>query len=268
MTVAEIRGKISETGTNLSERMEDLLTSDVFGCMRYLPAEKALVPFLQTARSLHGNALTIPGEVLRVHWSFWPWLKLAGRIPCEPDVVVGIETEENYIHLVLIEAKYYSGLSSEEDERAEPNDQLARELDNLDMVSCATLGWRTQSEIASRALLFITQDMGIPRDLIVKSLAEYTRKRNRDGDIFWVSWRFLPYILERRLEKETVPENKAVLEDMLALLLRKELRMFGGVEPVAEYFALPEFYSVTPTKYSWPELPESLDIDYAFEVTR
>ena len=88
------------------------------------------------------------------------------------------------MHLVLIEAKYCSGLSSEEDERAEPNDQLARELDNLDVVSCATLGWRTHLEIASRAPLFITQDMGIPRDLLLKSLAEYTRKRNRDGDIF------------------------------------------------------------------------------------
>ena len=30
MTVAEIHGKISETGVNLSERMEDLLTSDIF----------------------------------------------------------------------------------------------------------------------------------------------------------------------------------------------------------------------------------------------
>jgi len=168
----------------------------------------------------------------------------------------------------LVEAKYYSGLSSEEDERAEPNDQLARELDNLDAVSCATLGWRTHLEIASRALLFITQDMGIPRDLLVQSLAKYTRKRRKNGDIYWASWRFLPSILERSLEKETVPENKAVLEDMLALLLRKELRMFGGVAPVAEYFALPEFYSFTPTKYSWPEIPESLDIDYAFEVTR
>ena len=268
MTVAEIRGKISETGTNLSERMEDLLTSDIFGCMRYLPAEKALVPFLHTARSFHGNTLTVPAKVLRVHWSFWPWLKLAGRIPCEPDVVLGLETEENHVHLVFIEAKYYSGLSSEEDERAEPNDQLARELDNLDAVSCATLGWRTHLEIASRAPLFVTQDMGIPRDLLAKSLAEYTRKRNKEGDIYWASWRFLPLILERSLEKETVPENRAVLEDMLALLLRKELRMFGGVEPVAEYFALPEFYSLTPTKYSWPEIPKSLDIDYAFEVTR
>ena len=236
--------------------------------MRYLPAQKALIPFLQTARSLRSNILTIQGEVIRIHYSFWPWLKLANRIPCEPDVVLGLETEENQVHLVLIEAKYYSGLSSEEDERAEPNDQLARELDNLDVLSCATLGWRTHLEIASRTLLFVTQDMGIPHDLLVKSLAEYARKRNKHGDIFWASWRSLPSILERNLEKESVPENRAVMADMLALLLRKGLIMFGGVEPVTEYFALPEFYHFTPTKYSWPVIPESLDIDYIFEVTR
>ena len=268
MTVAEIRGKISEAGTNLSERMEDLLTSDIFGCMRYLPAKKALIPFLRTAYSLHGNTLTMPGEIVRVHYSFWPRLKLVGRRHCEPDVLLGLETKENHVHLVLVEAKYYSGLSSEEDERPEPNDQLARELDNLDAVSCATLGWRTHLEIASRELLFVTQDMGIPRDLLIQSLAEYAHKRKRDGDIFWTSWRFLPSILERSLEKESISENRAVLEDMLALLLRKELIMFGGVEPIAEYFALPEFYHFTSTKYSWPDISESLDIDYAFEVTR
>jgi len=268
MSIAEIRGKISETGTNLSERMEDLLTSDIFGCMRYLPAKKALIPFLQTARSLHDNILTIPGEVIRVHYSFWPWLKLVGRIPCEPDVVIGLETKENHVHLVLVEAKYYSGLSSEEDERAEPNDQLARELDNLDAVSCATLGWRAHLEIASRTLLFVTQDMGIPHDLLVKSLAEYARKRSKHGDIFWASWRFLPFILERNLEKESVAENRAVMADMLALLLRKGLIMFGGVDPITEYFALPQFYHFAPTKYSWPVIPEFLDIDYVFEVTR
>jgi len=268
MTVAEVHGKISEAGTNLSERMEDLLTSDIFGCMRYLPSQNALIPFLQTACSLHGNTLTIPDKITKVHYSFWPWLQLPSRILCEPDVVLGLETEGLQVYLMMVEAKYYSGLSSEEDERAEPNDQLARELDNLDVVSCATLGWGTQLEIASRALLFVTQDMGIPRALLVKSLAEYGRKRNKDGDIFWASWGFLPSILEQNLEKESVPENRAVMADMLALLLRKGLIMFSGVEPIAECFALPEFYHFTPTKYSWPVIPESLDIDYVFEVTR
>ena len=150
----------------------------------------------------------------------------------------------------------------------EPNDQLARELDNLDVLSCSDLGWRTHSEIASRALLFVTQDMGILRDLLVQSLAEYTRKRKKNGDIFWASWRFLPLILEQSLEKEGIQENRAILADMLALLLRKGLIMFGGVGPITEYFALPEFYHFTPTRYSWPVIPESLDINYTFEVTR
>ncbi len=268
MTIAEIHGKISETGTNLSERMEDLLTSDVFGCMRYLPARKALIPFLQTACSFHGNILAIQGEVVKVHYSFWPWLKLSDRIPCEPDVVVGLETVENQLHLVLIESKYYSGLSSEEDERAEPNDQLARELDNLDVVSCANLGWRTHSEIIARSLLFVTQNMGIPKDILVQSLDEYDRKRNKHGDIYWTSWRFLPSILEENLEKESVAENKAVMADMLSLLLRKDLIMFSGMEPITEYFALPEFYHDLPTKYSWPIISGSLKVDYEFEVTR
>jgi hypothetical protein len=268
MTVAEIRGKISQAGTNLSERMEDLLTSDVFGCMRYLPAKKVLTPFLCRARSFHGNTLVAPSGVIRVHYSFWPWLKSPGRIPCEPDLLLGLETEDRRVHLVLVEAKYYSGLSSEEDERIEPNDQLARELDNLDVVSCATLGWRPHLEIASRVLLFVTQDMGIPRALLAQSLAEYTRKRHKSGDVYWVSWRFLPTLLEQSLEKETIPEDIAVMEDMLKLLLRKGLVMFGGVEPINEYFELPEFYRFAPTVYSWPHIPESLDIDYTLEVLR
>ena len=45
MTVVEIHGEMAEEGTNLSERVEDLLTSAIFGCMRYLPAEKALILF-------------------------------------------------------------------------------------------------------------------------------------------------------------------------------------------------------------------------------
>jgi hypothetical protein len=268
MTVAEIRGKISGAGANLSERMEDLLTSDIFGCMRYLPIEKALIPFLERARSFHGNSLTVPDKIIKVHYSFWPWLELPGCIPCEPDIMLGLEATGRQLHLVLVENKYYSGLSSEEDERTEPNDQLARELDNLDAVSCMVMGWEPNLRIASRTLLFITQDMGIPRALLAKSLDEYTRKRHKTGDIYWASWRFLPPILEGSLEQETTPENKVVLEDMLALLLRKELRMFGGMEPVVQYLTLPDFYSISPIQYSWPDIPEYLAIDYTFEVVK
>lgn len=179
MTVAEIHGKISEEGINLSERMEDLLTSDIFGCMRYLPAQKVLIPFLLRARSFYGNALTVPVKVIKVRYLFWPWLKSPGCIPCEPDVVLGLETEGRHVHMVLVEAKYYSGLSSEENESVEPNDQLARELDNLEAASCATLGWRPQLEIASRAVLFVTRDMGMPRELLRQKIEQIEAKIRR-----------------------------------------------------------------------------------------
>jgi hypothetical protein len=266
MTIAEIHGKISKEGTNLSDRMEDLLTADIFGCFRYLPIQEGLIPFLSTARSFHGHTIMLPSKLMAVHYSFWPWVKLRGCTPCEPDVVVGLETEGKRLHLVFIEAKYRSGLSSQEDENESPNDQLARELDNLDTVSPMNLHWSPDLTILSRSLLFITQDMGMPRNLLAESLAEYTRKRNRDGDIFWTSWRFLPTILEQSLERQSSSENIAVLEDMLNVLLRKGLIMFYGVEPVCEFFIIPQFYQITERGYLWPDIPRPMDIDYNFEV--
>ena len=35
MTIAELHGKISGTGKNVHDRLEDLLTSDVFGSILY-----------------------------------------------------------------------------------------------------------------------------------------------------------------------------------------------------------------------------------------
>ena len=266
MTIAEIRGKISEDGTNLSERMEDLLTADTFGCFRYLPLEKALIPFLSTAQSFCGHTLELPREIVGVQYSFWPWVKLHGPTPCEPDVVIGIEAEGRHIHLVFVEAKYRSGLSSEEDEGESPNNQLARELDNLDRISPVNLHWSPELTVTSRTLLFVTQDMGMPRNLIAQSLAEYQRKRNKQGDIYWTSWRLLQSILEESLRQDNSPQSIAVIEDMLKLLLRKGLIVFRGVDPIIPSLDLPRFYVVPPRIYTWPSAPEYTEVSYKYEV--
>jgi hypothetical protein len=272
MTIAEIRGKISAAGTNLSERMEDLLTSDVFGNLRYLPPERALLPFLCTACSFQGRAFQLEGRIVRVHTAFWPWLKSPNCIPCEPDVVLGLETEGKIVHLVAVEAKYYASLSSEEDERAQPNNQLARELDNLNEVTAVALGWNHGLRIVSRTLLFVTQDMGMPRADLARSLAEFARKRKSEGDIFWTSWRFLPSILEKGLSTESEPGRRAVLEDMLQLLYRKALTMFRGVERLAGQFTLSAFifYQSKTRSYELPHIPEFADIlcEYTYKVVR
>ena len=270
MTLAEIHGKIADSGTNTSERMEDLLTSNVFGCLRYIPANKALIPFLETAISFHGKSLTIQNDVIEVHSAFWPWLTPPGCIPCEPDIVFGFETAGNTVHVVMIEAKYYSELSSEEDERPDPNSQLARELDNLNTITPLMLKWDSSIKIASRTLIYITQDMGIPRKDIAKSLDEYKRKRGNMGDIFWTSWRLLPPILDKIIADEKDSGRKAAIDDLLLLLLRKGLIMFQGIEPCLFQLTSKDFkfYKQATHRYIWPEIPRSADIlpDYEYRV--
>lgn len=268
MTIAEIKGKISESGSNLSERMEDLLTSDVFGCLRYLPVEKGLFPFLKTAWSYKGLPLNIPFSTNKTQYLFWPSLRIHGCNPCEPDVLLSIETKQG-IHLIMIEAKYFSGLSSEEDSCAEPNNQLARELDNLNTISNSHLGWSTGLDIISRNLIFITQDMKIPLSLLSQSLAEYQLKRG-EGDIFWTSWRFLPAILDKQIVLEHNIEHKAIMEDILLLLQKKGLTMFCGVDPVVYEFKIRDFdfYHITPRKFSWPSLEILKPIGYTYGSSR
>ena len=261
MTVAEIHGKLS--GTSLSERREDLLTSDVFGCLRYLPPQKVLVPFLKTARSLSGKTLSISGSISTAYYAFWPSLQALRHAPCEPDVVLGLETDDG-IYLIMIEAKYHSGPSSQENNDLFPHHQLAREMDQLSAVSCANLDWVTPSEPKSRTLLYVTKDITMPEADMERACLEYSSKRAASMDIYWTSWRFLPSILESSLVHETMPEHRAVIDDMLRLLERKWLILFSGVDPVEMEIHLPDFYQVGISSYDWPDMTLVLPMRYSY----
>jgi len=53
MTIAELCGKVSSLGANVTDASEDLLTSDVFGCLQCVPPECGLVQFFEIARLLY-----------------------------------------------------------------------------------------------------------------------------------------------------------------------------------------------------------------------
>jgi hypothetical protein len=50
MVEAELRGKLGAAGTRAHDRAEDLLTSTVFGLLRYLPLKEGLLSLLGRAR--------------------------------------------------------------------------------------------------------------------------------------------------------------------------------------------------------------------------
>ncbi|MEC0238350.1 hypothetical protein P4H66_00500 [Paenibacillus dokdonensis] len=116
--LAEIHHKISSSGSNLSDRLEDQLTGDVFGALRYLPFQLGLKEILQTVRlknAGHNSPDPIWKSFLETtqdydyELKFW-YRHAEGEIDLileHTDVVLGIEV------------KYYSGLSSEDDESEE-----------------------------------------------------------------------------------------------------------------------------------------------------
>ena len=261
MTIAEIRGKISSrSGINLNDRMEDLLTSNVFGAFRYLPPHLGLLDFIGTAINRDKKSLKYSVKPCWVNWSFWPYLKIQGAKNCEPDVLIGLEDNQRNIHIVMIEAKYLSGKSSEEDQSEQPNDQLARELHNLRLLKPKDIAWAESKNIKERTLVYITQDAGIPISEISQSLKEYQRKRHDKPEIFWTSWRFLPQLVESIIGKAENEYQKAILQDLLDLLIKKHLTMFHGMAPIS-FTLKPQnfmFYQMAPLKYVWPQFQTSL----------
>jgi len=78
MSIAELHGKISSSGTNLSDRLEDLLTADIFGPLRYLPFQDGLSHILIQAMNYHDHSFfsVVPGiRDIAPTFRFWPKLR-------------------------------------------------------------------------------------------------------------------------------------------------------------------------------------------------
>ena len=186
MLDALLHGKLSQK----QENMEDILTSFVFGMIKYLPAKDALFPFLAKSEAQFGNRplnfLLHETDTTKVDYEFWPRLEEKKCKPCEPDVLITITQQEpkGSKIFILVEAKYRSEKSSYSDESEKPNDQLAKEWSNLKQ--------KSENQNATPYLVYLTADFGFPIEQINKSQQELEDKGRSKGEIYWLSWRHFP----------------------------------------------------------------------------
>lgn len=241
MIPALLHGKL----TREQENMEDILTSNVFGALKYVPAELGLLPFLRKCQTLDARSTTISKikQVTYVEYQFWPSLReraqLAGEEficrSCEPDLLLRIGDIQGRRLIVLIEAKLHSGKSQiQPGNPDQPNDQLAREWDNL---ACIAL-----KENAEPLLVYLTADFDIPVGAIEESYDEYVRIRGRnDFECAWLSWRHIPQIF--------CHQTNEILVDLVTLCERLNLKFFYRNE---RFESLPEItWSFHPNEISF-----------------
>ncbi|HZG77586.1 MAG TPA: hypothetical protein VEZ72_17165 [Paenibacillus sp.] len=128
--IAEIHNKLASGGSNLHDRLEDQLTGNIFGTMRYLPFSLGLGPVLrkthfetESQAVAFQSALSAMDDDETVEYRFWP------KHP-NGEIDLLIETATTVIG---IEVKYRSGLSSDDEveisdeaQWTESRNQLAR----------------------------------------------------------------------------------------------------------------------------------------------
>jgi hypothetical protein len=253
MLRALIHGKLSRD----QENMEDILTSNVFGTLRYTPTAEVILSFLSKASSLSGECpLTGLSVQSKIDYEFWPWLSEPGCSGCEPDVLLRVDDH----YLILIEAKYRSGKSSESkiiadsasitpttETSIERNDQLAREWQQLNLVA--------SKENRTPILIYLTAHMSLPREEIQKSEKELFAQAKTKATLCWLSWRHLAAIVSKNRD------NKE-LHDLLLVLQRLNLTFFEGFSTFRR-FDWPEWHF--DTKLQWDQMRALPAWDWRFK---
>lgn len=209
--IAELHGKISNSGSNLKETLEDNLTGNVFGSLRYIPFSKGIKNIL--LRVIEDNNFDqheIEEWAERIE--FWPYHKEG-----ELDLIINLN-----LVIIAIEVKYNSGLSSD-DEIANIDKSLEKSRNQLARES------RIVKELAVEKgkkpiLLFIAkQNEG-------KEIVNNIENRNiiEEGvELKFISWEDICLILEELYKRRGLSYfEEIIIKDIYNLLVKKGFNSF------------------------------------------
>ena len=227
--MAEVHGKISSSGSNINDRMEDLLTSNVFQLFRYLPKEHGILPVLSSAENSYdgeqSRTFIIPAGVNNVSYHFWKRFN-----NCEPDVFIELKQDEKVLANIMIEAKYLSGKSGSAvyEEEEDGVEIYVAQSDQLEKLWNAL---KTYSADTPHYLFYLTMDWVMPTPSIDESIKAIADDNCRDS-IYWLNWQSIHTTINEIVQKGKGSLSRAeelILTDILELLNKKGLKEFSGI---------------------------------------
>ncbi|MDR3597710.1 hypothetical protein [Clostridium sp.] len=258
--IAEIKGKISSLGSNLSNRLEDDLTGNVFGTLRYMSFNHGLKKILM--QGIYPKYLSYVIENIdEEEWSqfieFWPYDK-EGEI----DVLV------NFTDTIIgIEVKYLSGLSSDEDvnNNFSDSDEASFSKDDYESENQLSRESRIISRLGNgkkKILIFIADGEScreVYKDVKSRKIIE------KDVELAYISWQSIFDGLEE-LNPGNVYE-KVIVSDLKDLLIKKGFESFKDFT-ITDYVEN-KWYNFVATKKSSMsfEIKEEVDEELYYEFS-
>jgi hypothetical protein len=202
--IAEIKGKISSDGSNLSERLEDQLTSNIFGTLRYIPAEKGLLHILKRIKFF--------SQIEQNKW--FAFLSSIQPNADSCDYNFWVKGQKSEIDLIIefckvtigFEVKYRSALSSA--------DQLEREAFDL-LIS---------NKLKEKFLILLGVE---PEVNFIAAITNNEKKLPHQINFGYLSWQdILLSLIEIHKNISLNEFEKLMVKDMIALLRKKKLERF------------------------------------------
>jgi hypothetical protein len=236
--LAEIHHKIAKNGSNLSERLEDNLTSDFFGTIRYLPFELGMQEVLLTVE--------FDDHQLKSYWSesiyllrdypfrYHFWHKIG------PDEIDLLLISDDLV--IGIEVKLYSGLSSE-DEDIDPERDYETSKNQLARYSA--MMEKNFKNTKDKYLLFVAPYQTMSS---VKVRMQNVSIISPDVQLGFMNWQDI----HQRLDSLTSTNKSAqlILTDLRNLLKAKELVHFHGFQSALSPIISSNIYSFSG-KWRW-----------------
>lgn len=216
--IAEIKGKISSTGSNLNDRLEDDLTGNVFGNLRYMSFNHGLKQIL--IQGIYPRSLSkIIENIDKDEWSkfieFWPY-----DIEGELDALIKLENT-----IIGIEVKYLSGISS--DDNVNNSSDFKGEFtteDSIMSINQLSRESRIVSQVGNnknKILLFVADGEScreVYKNIKARNIIE------NDVELAYISWQNILHGLEN-LKIDNVYE-KVIVSDLKNLLIKKGFESF------------------------------------------
>lgn len=259
--ISEIKGKISSTGSNLSDRLEDKLTGDFFGALRYLPFEQGLkgileqVDFTKTEEVETWAKFIDEQTGFKLRYNFWPQHS-------KGEIDLLLEFGDT---LVGIEVKYRSGISSQDEGEVLSYDKSLHQLSRYSTMIESLANNK-------KAYLIFLAPFSIQR-IVQQNLGVNYNVSSSIG-IGFANWEDIHTKLVRMNRTALEGTQEYILSDAKKLLEVKGLKRFTGFESHLEEEAiqyLPYLYESlkTPTKslWNWPDLQlEKENVAYVYHT--
>lgn len=223
--IAEINNKISSSGSNLSDRLEDQLTGDFFGTLRYLPFASALQEILGSKYvypNSVGNCIKSLSYTNEPTYLFWKRLKDTDGSTVEPDLIIEFGDT-----VICIEVKYNSGLSSDDwesddEEKEDTNDMSATDEESKNQLARESRAIAKAYGNKKLILLFVAK-AGACEEVYCDSLIKI------DGNVqlAYLSWSDIYDSISGLVCKSRV--EQLVFNDIVRLLERKGFDSFKSI---------------------------------------